>query len=269
MSEERVVLVTGASSGLGRETAALLARKGHRVFGTSRRAGSPAAPGFEMLALDVRDEGSTRRVVAEVVARAGRLDVLVNNAGTLLTGAVEETTVHEAVVQLDTNFMGVVRMVAATLPRMRRQGGGHIITIGSLAGLIGVPFEAFYSATKHALEGYSEALRAEVAGFGIWVSIVEAGFFKSGLAQHKTTPAHALPEYAATKERVDRAFDRSMGQGIEAGEVAATFARIVAARAPRLRYRVGSDARWVPRLKWHLPERMFQEGMRRRFDLDR
>ena len=143
-ADRNVVLVTGASSGLGRATAALLAGQGHRVFGTSRRPSAADLPGVEMLILDVREDASVDEAVESVMQQTARIDVLINNAGYLLSGAIEETSIEEAKAQFDTNFFGAVRMVRAVLPSMRAHGGGRIVNIGSLAGLIGVPFEGFY-----------------------------------------------------------------------------------------------------------------------------
>jgi short-subunit dehydrogenase len=172
----QTVLVTGASSGIGRATARLLAERGFTVFGTARKPSPPdegAKSGVTMVALDVRSDESVRACVEQVVAKAGRLDVLVNNAGYSLTGAAEETSVEEAKAQLETNFFGAVRMVNAVLPGMRKAEAGKIINISSLAGSTAIPYSGFYSASKFALEGYSESLWYEVRPFGISVSLVE------------------------------------------------------------------------------------------------
>jgi NADP-dependent 3-hydroxy acid dehydrogenase YdfG len=139
----RVVLITGASSGIGRATAELLAARGHRVFGGVRApATTRPLTGVELVPLDVRDEASTRACVDEVHRRAGQLDVLINNAGVNLVGAVEETSIGQAQALFDTNVIGVLRMIQAVLPDMRRQGAGLIVNIGSILGLIPVPFMA-------------------------------------------------------------------------------------------------------------------------------
>ncbi|MCY1013953.1 SDR family NAD(P)-dependent oxidoreductase [Nannocystis pusilla] len=181
MREGTVVLITGASSGFGEAAARLLAARGPcRVFGTSRRAAGHDTPGgVEMLPLDVRSDASVAACVDAVMQRAGRIDVLVNNAGYTLAGAVEETAIDEAKAQFDTNFFGMARMVRAVLPVMRAQGGGRIVNVSSLAGLVGVPFHAHYSASKFAVEGLSEGLRQEVRRFGIHVSLIEPGDFKT------------------------------------------------------------------------------------------
>ncbi|MFQ5457938.1 MAG: SDR family NAD(P)-dependent oxidoreductase, partial [Myxococcota bacterium] len=181
MRKDAVVLVTGASSGFGAAISALLSSRGLRVFGTSRRAGAEGTGGaVTMLPLDVRSDASVTACVAGVLARAGRVDALVNNAGYTFASAAEEASLEEAKAQFETNFFGAARMMRAVLPIMRRQESGRIVNVTSLAGLLGVPFHAYYSASKFALEGFSEGLRQEVRSFGIHVSCVEPGDFKTG-----------------------------------------------------------------------------------------
>jgi len=142
--QQQVVLVTGASSGIGQGIAGHLAQQGWRVFGTSRSGAAIPAPGVEMIALDVDDDGSVASGVSAVLARAGQIDALVNNAGWAVMGAVEDTAIEEAKVQFETNFFGVLRLCRAVLPAMRRQRGGYIVTISSLSGLFGTPFSGLY-----------------------------------------------------------------------------------------------------------------------------
>ena len=172
MPDPRVVLITGASSGVGRATARLLAERGFTVFGTSRNPSSAdGIPGVEMLPLDVHGDDSVRACVEAVVNRSGRLDVVINNAGYELAGALEELSSEEARAQFETNFSGVVRMVTAVLPQMRQQRRGHIINVGSLTGLTAIPFLGIYSASKFALEGYTARLRR----------FLPAGMFEQGV----------------------------------------------------------------------------------------
>ena len=202
MSNQRVVLITGASSGVGQSTARLLSQRGHTVFGTSRNAASSAAiPGVEMLPLDVRADDSVQACVEAVRRRCGQLDVLINNAGYELAGAVEELSLQEAETQFETNFFGVIRMVNAVLPSMRQQKRGHIINVGSLSGLSAIPFLGIYSASKFALEGYTEALRHEVKPFNIHVSLTEAGFLKTPMMSHRQGAANRLTEYDPWRQR--------------------------------------------------------------------
>src|SRR5262245_12861709 len=176
MANQRVVLITGASSGVGQSTARLLSQHGFKVFGTSRNpAAADRIAGVEMLSLDVRADDSAGTCVEAIVQQAGSLDVLINNAGYVLAGALEELSSEEARAQFDTNFFGVVRTVNAVLSLMRKQKRGHIINVSSLTGLTAAPFLGIYSASKFALEGYTEAVRQEVKHFNIHVSVTEAG----------------------------------------------------------------------------------------------
>src|SRR6266702_4538899 len=168
----QTVLVTGASSGIGQAIAQLLAERGFKIFGTARKPAAPTLGNVTMVPLDVRSDDSVRACID----RVGPIDVLVNNAGYSLMGAAEETSLDEAKAQLETNFFGVVRMVKAVLPAMRKAGAGKIITIGSLAGITAIPFGSFYTASKFAIEGYSEALWHELRPLGISVSVIEPGF---------------------------------------------------------------------------------------------
>jgi NAD(P)-dependent dehydrogenase (short-subunit alcohol dehydrogenase family) len=267
-SKQQAVLVTGASSGFGEATASLLAQRGYRVFGTGRAPDRNRAWGYEMLPLDVRSDDSVRACVQGLMERTGRLDVLINNAGYELAGAVEETSISEARDQFETNFFGAARMVKAALPVMRKQKGGRILLVSSLAGLISVPFHGFYSASKHALEGYAEALRHEVKGFNISVSLIEPGFFRTNLARAARNSIETVSEYAGMRERALKAFVRAVQAGEDPGLVASLILTVVGSRSPRLRYRVGKDAKRLPRIKALVPEAAFEAGVRRNFHLD-
>jgi NAD(P)-dependent dehydrogenase (short-subunit alcohol dehydrogenase family) len=268
MRRDAVVLITGASSGFGAATARLLVGKGMAVFGTSRRAGAGAEGPFAMLPLDVRSDESAAACVEAVLVRAGRIDALVNNAGYTLAGAVEETGLEEARAQFETNFFGVLRMTRAVLPHMRRQGGGRIVNISSLAGLIGVPFHATYAASKFALEGWSEGLRQEVRRFGVWVSLIEPGDFRTGATAARERAANRLAAYGPVRDRAIEIMARSEQAGPDPAWVARCVARVLAASRPRLRYRVGNDARWVPRLRRLMPEWLFEAALRRNYGID-
>ena len=270
MANGRVVLVTGASSGVGRATARLLAQRGYTVFGTSRNAASvDAEPGVEMLSLDVRSDDSVRACVDAVVGRTGRIDVLINNAGYELAGALEELTLDEARAQFETNFFGVVRMVNAVLPQMRQQRRGRIINVGSLAGLAAIPFLGIYSASKCALEGYTEALRHEVKPFNVHVSLTEAGFLQTSMMQHRQRGAHQIADYSPWRERALEAIGAAERKGPGPDVVAATLLTIATSPAPRLRYLIGRQSRTVAQLRKFLPARLFELGARRSFALDR
>ncbi len=197
MSQEKVALVTGVSSGIGRAIAGLLSRHGFRVFGTERgNAGATRAlENVERVHVDVREEESIHSCLRTVLDRAGRIDVLVNNAGYTMIGSLEETTIDEAKGLFETNFFGVLRMTQAVLPFMRGQRSGRIINIGSVVGFVPAPYQGIYCASKHALEGYSESLDHEVRQLGIRVSVIEPGFTRTNIAQNSHVIAHPLEAY--------------------------------------------------------------------------
>jgi short-subunit dehydrogenase len=174
----QTVLITGATSGIGFCIANQLHDNGFKVFGTSRNPEkNRSTVPFELLELDITSEISVQKCINTLLTITQNVDILINNAGMSICGSVEETKLEEAQLQFDTNFWGTVRMTKAILPVMRKQHFGKIITIGSLAGLIGVPFQSFYSASKHSLEGFFKSLRYEVKTFNINISVVEPGFF--------------------------------------------------------------------------------------------
>jgi NAD(P)-dependent dehydrogenase (short-subunit alcohol dehydrogenase family) len=266
VAQERVAVVTGASSGIGAAVARGLAAAGFRVFGASRRAPAGPALGIEHVTIDVDDDSSVRGGVAEVLRDAGRIDVLVNNAGYLCAGAVEEVSIADAKAQFETNYFGVVRMSSAVLPGMRERRRGHIITVSSLAGLVPVPYWGQYNASKFAVEGLMETLRHEVRPFGIQVALVEPGNIK--------TPFYARPQatgmdaYAGPRGRAFAAmaeFERNApGPDVVAGKVVA----IAENAHPALRNKVTKEATQFTLLRWALPPGAFESGVRRAFKLE-
>jgi NAD(P)-dependent dehydrogenase (short-subunit alcohol dehydrogenase family) len=232
-----VVLLTGASEGIGAAAAKLLSANGFRVFGTSRHADAePPAPAVEMLRLDVNDDASVNECVATAIGRAGRLDVLVNNAGYSHRGPLENVTVDEFRAQFETNLYGVHRMVRAVLPQLFSQGAGRIVNISSAIGRRAIPFAATYCASKFALEGYSEGLAAELRPLGISVVIMEPGLTATRFhanSTHTETVAERYQELIAS---------RRMGHGDRlkhadtSEDVAEVILRAVADEEPELRY---------------------------------
>jgi NAD(P)-dependent dehydrogenase (short-subunit alcohol dehydrogenase family) len=261
MSDQKVVLITGASSGVGQSTARLLSQKGYKVFGTSRNPTSAETiPAVEMLALDVRSDASVSACVTAVVNQVGRVDVLVNNAAYELAGALEETSLEEAKAQFETNFFGVVRMVKAVLASMRQQKQGQIINVSSLSGVSSIPFMGVYSASKFAVEGYTEALRMEVKPFNIHVSLTEAGFLKTPMMDKRQTPTAPLKAYDLWRRRAFTAIRDKEEKGPGPQLVAETILKIISSKTPRLRYLIGPQARFVSRLKWLLPEGAYERA---------
>src|SRR5215470_16291759 len=228
MSNQKVVLITGASSGVGQSTAQLLSQKGYKVFGTARNPTSAKAiPTVDLLALDVRSDDSVLACVKAVTSQAGRLDVLVSNAAYELAGAVEEISLEEAKAQFETNFFGVLRMVKAVLPSMRQRRQGQIINVSSLSGVSSIPFMGVYSASKFALEGYTEALRLEIKPFNIHVSLTEAGFLKTPMMNKRQVPAAQLKEYDPWRQRAFTAIREQEEKSPGPGLVAETLLRII------------------------------------------
>lgn len=263
----QTILITGASSGIGQATARLLAEHGFTVFGTARKPQAATINGVTMIPLDVCSDDSVRACVEQVTQQAGGLDMLVNNAGYAVTGAAEETSLDEAKAQFETNFFGVVRMVQAVLPTMRAARAGKIVNIGSLAGNTSIPFSGFYSATKFALEGYSESLWYELRPFGISVSLVEPGFVHTPIGEASPAAAHPLPAYDATRARALTAFGKAIAAGIPAEQVARAVLEIANRSAPELRYRVGAQGTWLPRLRNVVPWKVYAAGVRKTFAL--
>jgi len=270
MSSQKVVLITGASSGIGQSIARLLAQKGFTVFGTSRNPQTvePVAA-VEVLPLDVRSDESVNVCVNTVLGRAGRLDILISNAGYMLGGAVEEATIEEAKALFETNFFGAMRIVKAVLPILRQQRSGMIIISSSLAGLVpGPPFFGIYSASKFALEAYTEHLWREVKPFGIRVSLVEPGSIKTKLTSNRQEAVERLGDYDPWRQRALDAMQRLEEKAPEPTLVAAAVLSIIESKSPRLRYKVGKDATWIPRLRQVLPASLFDKQLRKIFDLD-
>jgi len=221
-----------------------------------------------MLPLDVRSDESVAACVQAMLRQVGQIDVLINNAGYELGGALEEISIDEARSQFDTNFFGVMRMVKAALPVMRQQRAGQIINVSSLAGLSPMPFLGVYSASKFALEGYSEALRHELRPFNIQVSLVEPGFIKSHLASNRQYGASRISEYDTWRHRALAAIRQHEEKAPAPSLVAECVMRIIDSRSPKLRHRVGRDATLISRLRRFSPEAFFERGVRDYFHLD-
>jgi NAD(P)-dependent dehydrogenase (short-subunit alcohol dehydrogenase family) len=243
----RVALVTGATSGIGTETAAAFVAAGFEVIGTGRStAGLRAPAGVTYLDLDVASEESAESVVRTVIDRFGRLDVLVNNAGIGSAGAVEENSVERATRVLDINVVGVIRMTKAVLPHMRAQRGGRIINISSVLGIAPQPFMALYVASKHAIEGYSES-----------------AYTRTRFDTNALQPDTPLPLYAERR----RIFDDVMEEAMTAGDDPAVVARVIVAAAtdaqPKLRYTAGPLASRVTKARRLVPARVFDKQIRK------
>ena len=268
-ASSRVILITGASSGIGRVCAEHLQQRGHRVFGASRHPQPREA--FVPLEMDVDDDDSVQRGVARVLAEAGRLDVLVNNAGYALAGAVEDTSIEEAQAQFNTNFFGALRVMRAVLPAMRRQRSGLIVNISSIGGTLGLPFQGLYSASKVALEELTEALNHEVRPFGIRAVLIRPGDFHTNGTANRRRAARALDDsaYRAQFERTLQTVEHDELNAPAPHAVARALEHIVAVRQPRPHYTVGpfiqQAAVWARPL---VPDWLFQLVVRKYYRLD-
>lgn len=262
-----VALVTGASSGIGRVTALALNQAGYQVFGTSRKAVSASADGITMLICDVTDDASVRKMVDAVLKQAGRIDLLVNNAGIGLLGGAEESSAAQAQALFDVNVFGVLRVTNAVLPSMRSLKKGRIINMSSLLGLIPAPYNALYASTKHALEGYSESLDHELRMIGIRVVLVEPGLTRTPFDANIITPDRLLPFYDSERSRME-ALLRSMIQIGDAPEiVAATVVKAAITAVPKRRYTSGKEAGQVRLLRRFLPESAVDKSLRKYYGM--
>ena len=259
----RAVLVTGCSSGIGRATAERLAAAGWNVYASARRIEAvEGLAGCRPIQLDVTDDGSMRAAVERIVREEGAVGALVNNAGYSQSGAVEEVPLADARRQFETNVFGLARLTQLVLPGMREQGWGRIVNVSSMGGRLTFPGGGWYHASKHAVEALSDALRFEVAGFGIDVVVIQPGLIRTGFAEAAAGSIGVVDgPYArfdaavgaATAGAYEGAFARVLGGRPE--NVAKAIERAVTARRPRTRYRVTPSARLFLTLRRLLPDR--------------
>jgi NAD(P)-dependent dehydrogenase (short-subunit alcohol dehydrogenase family) len=266
MAQQPVVLITGASSGIGQATAELLAFNGFTVFGASRNPDTTVRS-YTVLPLDVRSDALADAAVHSILDQAGHIDVLINNAGYTQAGALEENSIADVQAQLDTNLFGVMRMTNAVLPAMRAQGGGRIINVSSVVGHVAPAYVGVYATSKFALEGLTEALRYEVQQFNIHVSLVEPGFVRTNIQGQP--PSNPIPAYAVAQQAAVQRVRAGVEGGMEPGAVAQAILRIATSARPRLRYRVGRAAKVLITLKRLLPEPLFERVRRRAFGTTR
>lgn len=270
----QLVLVTGSSSGIGFATAVACAAAGLRVIATMRRlemapalldAAKARGATLDVEQLDVTAEGAPAKV-KEIVLKYGPVFALVNNAGIAVGGAFEEQTDEDVRAQFETNVFGLMSVTRAVLPSMRGAGRGRIINVSSISGLVGLPGVSVYAATKHAVEGFSEALRWEVAPFGIDVCLVEPGTFKTAIFfENQRRGAHVSREgpYAAMTATIERLVLEDAMRAPPPDPVAAAVLRLIRAPAPPFRTLVGNDARALVALRRVIPDRLFATGLRR------
>lgn len=267
-AHQKTAFITGASTGIGKAAALALMKAGYRVIGTSRSAKrDEMRDGIRMIACDVTSDESVAVAVALADAELGRIDLLVNNAGFGITGAAEESSMAQVRALFETNFHGVVRVTNAVLPIMRGQGGGRILNVGSGLGFIPAPYNAYYSATKHALEGYSESLDHEVREFGVRVAVIEPAATKTSFESSTIQTDRPLSAYDASRAKYFVAFDRAMAVADTAESVAETIVLAARDKTPRMRYPSGKAARQVAFARRFLPRALFDKILRSQFGL--
>jgi NAD(P)-dependent dehydrogenase (short-subunit alcohol dehydrogenase family) len=284
-ADQKSVLITGATDGLGKAAALLLAERGYRVFAAGRsaekRAQLDAAARerklpLESIELDVCDDASVKRCVSNIIAATGAIDVLINNAGVAYVGTVEDLCLEDWQRQFDTNLFGVVRVTQEVLPHMRERHRGRIVMMSSVAGLISAPIQGAYSSSKHALEGLSNALRYEVYPFGIDVVLIEPGYIVTGIQQaaldltksytdtFKSSPYNRLYAQFFASAKNARAKSKTTPE-----DCARVILEAIEAPHPKARYGVTPMARFIKWSKRLLPDAAIDSMLRRRFGIVR
>lgn len=269
--EQKVILITGASSGIGKECANLLAKDGHIVYGTSRKPQKSESSNLHFLACDVTDKTSVEACVSQIVAEQGRIDVVLNNAGAGIVGALELTTKDEFDFQMNVNFEGVFNVCTAVIPILRTQRSGTIINMSSMGGVMGLPFQGLYSASKFAVEGFSEALRLELHPFNIKVVIIEPGDFDTGFTSNrmmsKLTQEH--PDYKSQFATTLKLIEDNENNGSQPIKIARLVSKIANKKNPQFRYPIGNLVErlsiYVKRL---VPGRIYQWILRVYYKID-
>ncbi|WP_247351083.1 oxidoreductase [Ralstonia pseudosolanacearum] len=267
MSNSKVVLITGVSSGIGRAAAQRFAEKGCRVFGTVRNTTkAQAISGVTLIEMDIRDDASVERGIQTIIAQAKRIDVLVNSAGVTLLGAAEETSIAEAQTLFDTNLFGLLRVIKAVLPHMREQRSGRIVNVSSVLGFLPAPYMALYSASKHAVEGLSETLDHEVRQFGIRVALVEPSFTKTNLDLNAPQTVSRIPDYNKELGVVSQAIQNNVQKAPQPDGVAATIVD-AALGAWKMRHTPKGEASLLAKLRRFMPAAPVEKGLRKTFGL--
>jgi NAD(P)-dependent dehydrogenase (short-subunit alcohol dehydrogenase family) len=266
-SKSIVVVVTGVSSGIGRAAAEKFAQRGCQVFGTVRSITKTAPlPGVALIEMDVRDDASVQRAIAAIIGQAKRIDVLVNNAGMTMLGAVEETSTVEAAALFDTNVFGILRTTQAVLPHMRAQRSGRIVNVSSVLGFLPAPYMGLYSASKHAVEGLSETLDHEVRQFGIRVTLVEPHYTKTNLDLNSPHANAKIAAYDHERGLVSHSVaDSVRGAPVPEG-VAETIVE-AALGAWRMRRTPAGQASLLSKLRRFMPAGPVDASLRKSFGL--
>jgi NAD(P)-dependent dehydrogenase (short-subunit alcohol dehydrogenase family) len=258
---KKVILITGISSGFGKATAGLLSESGHTVYGTTRKDCGTNDKIF-VIRLDLTDPSSIKKAVETVIQKEGRIDVLINNAGMHSGGPIETLPSEYIQLQMDTNFYGMVQLTREVLPFMRKQGGGMIINFGSIGGIMGLPFQAFYSASKFAVEGFSEALRMEVKPFNIKVVVINPGDFHTNNSANRRnflSPTNTYDPYHENFNNTLKQIENDEANGWQPMVLARKLVKLVESRKPRQKYIIASfEQKLAVLLKFILPDKLFR-----------
>lgn len=267
---KKVILITGASSGMGKETSLELARQGQIVYGAARRTEQMqelVKAGGKAIKLDVTNEQEIISAMEQVVREQGKIDVLWNNAGYGLYGAVEDIPIWEAHKEFEVNLFGLARMTKEVLPHMRAQKSGTIINTSSMGGKIYMPLGAWYHASKHALEAWSDCLRLELKPFGIQVVILEPGIIATEFADVMYEPMLTYSgnsPYAAMAKAMAKSTKKSYenpGSASPASVISKTISKIISSKKPKTRYRVGKFAKPLVWARIYLGDRIFDKAI--------
>lgn len=260
----KIVLITGASSGIGLTTANLLHQSGYTVYGTSRRKNLAFVPDFHLIELDVTNDDSVIRAVQHVIEHEGHIDVLINNAGFALAPAgAEESSMQQAKAIFDTNFFGAVRMTRAVIPLMRRQQSGLILNISSVLGFLPMPYGAFYSASKHALEGYSESLDHELRQQGIRVSLIEPAYTNTSLDVNLVEADTKVSSYDHIRDKLHQQMVKSIRRSDDPMIVAKTILNVLNDKTIQPRYTAGKTAKHFKNIRRFAPAKIFDRLIQR------
>ena len=262
--QSQIILITGASSGFGKITSQMLSEQGHIVYGTSRKTSENMGK-VKMLVVDVTNTSSIQQAIGQIISEQGRIDVLINNAGMGIGGALELATEREVDIQMSTNFFGVVNMCKAVLPYLRKARKGKIINISSIGGVMGIPYQGFYSASKFAVEGYSEALALEVHPFNVKVCLVEPGDFNTGFTDNRNISelTRQDSDYGESFLNSLKIIEKEERNGCHPRKLGSSICKIVARKNPPFRTKVGPVVQVLFAMsKSWLPDRVMQYALR-------
>jgi NAD(P)-dependent dehydrogenase (short-subunit alcohol dehydrogenase family) len=283
MQDQKVAVVTGSSSGIGFETSLILARNRFYTYATMHKLEEEKSKPItdiakndslqlQVIELDVNDDKSVKNAIDTIVDEMKRIDVVVNNAGYALVGALEETSMNEIRAQFETNFFGAIRVTQAVIPIMRKQRSGKIVNITSMGGRIAIPLDPIYHATKFALEGLSESIQYELEAFGIKIILIEPGavgsnFWKNFKSANKASSNYPNSPYAQLANTMSEAFKKMVQNAIHPSEVAKVILDAVTSDNPQLRYVVGNDAAMVMEARKNMSDREFGSLIKKQFDI--